>query len=378
MPNLRNSGKSQWVLSLILLWMLFLTGVGTAETVDQIINPRTAGGGWVSDMADVVDDQTENRLNEVIDRLEQETTAEIAVVTIRRTDGRTPKAFATDLFNLWGIGKSGEDNGVLVLMVVEERRIEVETGYGVEGVLPDGRVGEILDTRVVPRFRQGDVGAGLLAGVQAMADEISDGGTSLPSVDWRTWVPYGMELRHVAFILVLAALIPFGVWVMWRRGIRYCPQCRSRMRRLTEVQDDAYISSAQNLEEDLGSVNYIVWRCDDCQICEVKRVLQWGSFEDCPKCRHRTVYVKSFTLKEPSYTQTGRERIVRKCRFPTCTYESTKDKAIPTLIESSADYDSGGWFGGGSSGGGGSWGGSSGGGGFGGGSSGGGGAGRGW
>ncbi len=375
MPTLRCSGKSHWFLPLIFLLMPFLTGVSTAETLDQIVNPKTTGNGWVSDMAEVLDDKTEQRLNELIDRLERETTAEIAVVTIRRTDGRTPKEFATDLFNRWGIGKTGEDNGVLVLMVVEERRIEVETGYGVEGVLPDGKVAAILDTKVIPRFKQGDIGGGLLAGVQAMADEIPAGTTSPPSVGWRILAPFGIDLKLAALILLLAVL---SYYFVWRRQFRFCPQCRKRMRRLTEDQDDAYLSSAEKLEEQLGSVDYRVWRCDDCAILDrlaltryyFRRALGWRTsyYEKCPECRHRTVSVRSHTFLEPSYTHNGMWRIVRKCRLPTCTFGSIEERWIPMLVQSSDDSDFG-W-----SGGGGGFGGS----GFGGGSSGGGGAGRGW
>lgn len=93
---------------------MLLAGTGTSETLNAIINPKEARNAWVSDMAAVLDDDTERRLNAMLDHLEQQTIAEVAVVTIRRTDGRTPKAFATALFNRWGIGKQGKDNGILV------------------------------------------------------------------------------------------------------------------------------------------------------------------------------------------------------------------------------------------------------------------------
>ena len=69
----------------------------SGESLVEVVNPKETGNRWVSDMAAVVDDATEQRLNALINRLERETTAEIVVVTVRRTDGRTLKEFATDL-----------------------------------------------------------------------------------------------------------------------------------------------------------------------------------------------------------------------------------------------------------------------------------------
>ncbi|MGB9595845.1 MAG: TPM domain-containing protein, partial [Candidatus Poribacteria bacterium] len=155
----------------ILFFIAFcLTSFG--ETPQQVINPKQAYNKWVSDMADVISDEDELLINDLIDQLEKKTSAEIAVVTIKNAGNMTPKDFATELFNLWGIGKKGKDNGVLVLLVMDTRRIEVETGYGVEGVLTDGKVGEILDNYVIPIFKEGDFGKGILNGIQVMVKMI--------------------------------------------------------------------------------------------------------------------------------------------------------------------------------------------------------------
>jgi uncharacterized protein len=79
---------------------------------------------------------------------------------LRRTQGATPKEYATELFNRWGVGKREADNGVLLLVSLGDRRVEIETGYGMEAILPDAVAGEILDTAVVPRFRAGDIPGG--------------------------------------------------------------------------------------------------------------------------------------------------------------------------------------------------------------------------
>ena len=70
--------------------------------------------------------------------------------------------YANGLYKAWGIGKKGEDKGVLIFLTVKERKIRIETGYGVEGILPDGLVGEILDKYVVPFLKEGNYGKGSL------------------------------------------------------------------------------------------------------------------------------------------------------------------------------------------------------------------------
>ncbi len=397
----RNSVRqvSGWY-GLAFILTLLVSSAGRAEMLEEITNPRQAWNAWVSDTAGVIDQETEARLNAVIDRLENETGAEIAVVTIHSTDSRTPKAFATELFNRWRIGKEGEDNGVLVLLVMEARRVEVETGYGVEGVLSDGKVGAILDRLVIPWFKKGDFGGGLVAGVTAMAEAIAEeasigaseatgrvaprlGGTvsSVPTEPfWRD----SLLLWFLAFVLLAVSL---AYW--WRSSNRYCPRCRKRMRRLTEAQDDAYLSNSQQFEEQLGSVDYRVWRCDACQTLEFKRLVGSNAvtYDRCPECGHQTAHVQQATLLEPTYERDGVAEITRTCRFPKCGYRSTERskilRKVPPYRADNGRWGSGGRFGTGGFGrggfgrggfGGGSFGGGS----FGGGSSGGGGAGRGW
>lgn len=160
-----------FILGLFLILFPLLTH---AITVQDVPNPQQEYGGWVSDMANILSNDTENQLNQMISELEATTGAEIAVVTVLTTaPSPNPKAFTTELFNHWEIGKAGTDNGVLFLTAVEERRVEVETGYGVEGVLPDAKVGNILKTQVTPRFREGDFEGGILAGTQGLIEAIA-------------------------------------------------------------------------------------------------------------------------------------------------------------------------------------------------------------
>src|ERR687886_2171101 len=143
--------------------------VGLAIDVKDVPNPRQINGTWVTDMAGMLDEPTEAQLNSLISQLERKNGAEIAVVTVPETaPAASPKEFTTKLFNYWGIGKKGKDNGVLLLISKSDRRVEIETGYGMEAILPDAKVGNIINTQITPRFKQGDFKGGTLAGTKAL------------------------------------------------------------------------------------------------------------------------------------------------------------------------------------------------------------------
>ena len=129
--------------------------------------------GWVNDFAGVVSAEYKEKLNSLIGELEQKTSAEIAVVTITSIAPYEEKEYARLLFDNWKPGKKGKDNGVLVLLAVRERRWRIETGYGVEGILPDGLCGEIGRNYMVPYFKQGNYGQGLYQGLIKIASVVS-------------------------------------------------------------------------------------------------------------------------------------------------------------------------------------------------------------
>lgn len=160
-----------WITSFSLLIGTALPSL--AITVEEVPNPKQDGSGWVTDMADILSNNTETQLNKLISQLERENGAEIAVVTVpETTPSATPKEFTTELFNYWGIGKADEDNGVLFLVSTEDRRVEIETGYGIAKVLPDTKVGQIIDTEITPQFKQENYDDGTLAGTQALIDTL--------------------------------------------------------------------------------------------------------------------------------------------------------------------------------------------------------------
>ena len=152
-----------------------------AEPLDRIPNPRARDGTWVTDMPGKLSPETVARLNATIGEFERTNGAEMAVVVIRSLDGLPIEEAAVKLFELWGIGKKGKDNGLLLLWSTDDRRVRVEVGYGLEGVLNDGKVGAILDAYVIPRFRSGEFDEGVLAGVDALLSAAREEPLELPS-----------------------------------------------------------------------------------------------------------------------------------------------------------------------------------------------------
>ena len=126
--------------------------------------------GPVSDFANILSEATEQQLLTMIRGLEADTTAEVAVVTVQSLDGMTVEDYAHTLFTTWGIGRKQVDNGVLILVAVADRKMRIEVGYGLEGILPDGLAGEIIRKQFTPRFKEGDYDGGILAGTTRVVD----------------------------------------------------------------------------------------------------------------------------------------------------------------------------------------------------------------
>ena len=139
--------------------------------------------GRVNDYARVISPEYRQKLQALIAEIEAKTSVEIAVVTMESIAPHDEISYARLLFDNWKIGKKGKDNGILVLLAVKERRWRIEAGYGVEGILPDGKCGEIGRGYMVPLFKQGKYAEGLYGGTAAIADIISrDSGVTLDTL----------------------------------------------------------------------------------------------------------------------------------------------------------------------------------------------------
>lgn len=143
----------------------------TAFAADKYPSPRDAA---VNDFANVIDAENAAKMEALAREVLQKTGTAVVVATVPTIgENEDYNMYANGLYKAWGIGKKGEDKGVLIFLTVKERKIRIETGYGVEGILPDGRVGEILDKYVVPFLKEGNYGKGLYNAMYACSAYIA-------------------------------------------------------------------------------------------------------------------------------------------------------------------------------------------------------------
>jgi uncharacterized protein len=170
--------------------------------------------GAVNDFANVIDSANAARMEALAREVLQKTGTAVVVATVATVgENEDYNLYANGLYKAWGIGKKGEDKGVLIFLTVKERKIRIETGYGVEGILPDGLVGEILDKYVVSLLKEGNYGKALYNAMFACSTYIArDAGVQLTGSP----APYrsraraekkGVNVFGVIFLLIVAALL---------------------------------------------------------------------------------------------------------------------------------------------------------------------------
>ncbi len=146
----------------------------SAVTFSYAVNVPERPYNYVVDLAGVVENNMEMKLNRYLQELEDKTTAQLAILTIKSLEGESIEDFSlTVAHDKWKLGQKGKDNGVLLLISVEDRKYRIEVGYGLEGVLPDSLVGSIGRNYLVPYFRKGDYSKGIYTATLAIANEIA-------------------------------------------------------------------------------------------------------------------------------------------------------------------------------------------------------------
>src|SRR5690606_13567079 len=119
----------------------------------------------VVDRAEMIDQVTEASLTAKLAAFEQKSSDQLVVLTIDDLDGEAIEPFANRQFRAWGLGQAGEDNGILLVVAKNDRRMRIEVGYGLEGTLTDLHSKLIIENTMVPAFRAGDFSGGISAAV---------------------------------------------------------------------------------------------------------------------------------------------------------------------------------------------------------------------
>ncbi len=169
--------------------------------------------GYVNDFAGVLSGQASNRIEQLARQLEEKTKAQLAVVTVPSVQPDTIEQYAVKLFQSWGIGQKGEDNGVLLLVSVNDRRVRIEVGYGLEGVLTDAVTKSIIERFIIPAFREGAYPQGVEAGALAIVSLVADSyGLALTGAEQQVYQTLhkperqGINPRSIIFLIIMGVL----------------------------------------------------------------------------------------------------------------------------------------------------------------------------
>ncbi|PLV59748.1 YgcG family protein [Thermotoga sp. KOL6] len=204
-----------------ILTILVLSSVLTLFSVNL---PKPTPYKYVNDYVGVLDEGTVRKIVAVGKELEEKTTSQVVVVIIPSLSGITIEEYANLLFREWGIGQRDKNNGVLMLIAMNDRKVRIEVGYGLEGTIPDGKAGRILDEYVIPYFKNGEYSKGVYYGYLAIVNEVAkeynteiSGTEELPNKD--------SDVSGLSIIIIVLAFIilssVLGRGGYWYRGPRF-------------------------------------------------------------------------------------------------------------------------------------------------------------
>ncbi|MBF9222590.1 TPM domain-containing protein [Hymenobacter ruricola] len=145
-----------WRWLLVLLWALSALGAAA-----QSLPPRPNPPRLVNDLAGLLQPGEADALERKLVAYDDSTSSQIAVVTVPNLDGDDIADYAQKLYESWGIGRKGKNNGILILVAQQEHLARIQTGYGLEGAVPDALAKRIISNTLVPAFKQNQYGAGL-------------------------------------------------------------------------------------------------------------------------------------------------------------------------------------------------------------------------
>ena len=157
-----------------LLSIFFLASAGWSLDIPPLT-------GRVVDQAHLLSSSAISNLNTALADHESKTSNQVAVLTLTSLEGHPLEEFSHQVATAWALGKKGTDNGVLFLIAIQEKKIRIEVGYGLEGTLTDAKSSRIIRHEVVPRFRTGDFSGGVIAGTHAILATIEGTYVNAPS-----------------------------------------------------------------------------------------------------------------------------------------------------------------------------------------------------
>lgn len=394
----------------IIIVLGFLGLNARTYTVDEIPNVHLQDSmRFVSNPDGILSPATVAELDAGLKYVRRNTSAEAVIVVVDDIEGGDIDTFATELFGKWQLGKSDLDNGLLILVAKDLRRAVIRPGYGLEGVLPDITCGRILREQMFPRFREGDYNGGISAAFNTISQILNDpvnreeilsreadadfaGHNGDDDVNF--FSVYLVVVAALTFCLLIVLVIVYADSRKKNRHERYvelvklkpvylaatflglgiplisslplvillyrlrnaphrCPQCGTQMKKIDEVHDNEYLNRAQDLEEQIGSVDYDVWLCPNCGETDIEPyVNQASTYQECEQCHAHTAALRqNRIIRRPTTTREGQG--VHDYGCLNCGHVTSKPYSIaklapvvPIVIGGGGGGHSGGGFGG--------------------------------
>jgi uncharacterized protein len=174
--------------------------------------------GRVVDEAGLLSPQDIAALDQELAALEQKSTDQLAVVTLKSLQGYPIEDFGYQLGRHWGIGQKDKNNGVLLIVAPNERKVRIEVGYGLEPILTDALTRIIIENAILPQFRRGDYVAGIKAGVRDIRDVLlGDAEAVKERARKNTAAPDAMQI--ILFIFWLCIVL-YVMWAVYRASLQ--------------------------------------------------------------------------------------------------------------------------------------------------------------
>lgn len=382
---------------------------GVKLTIDQVVNPRSNAmyNPYVVDMCHAFSPSELDSITSILENIEIMSTCQVIVVALPGIEGDNEDDFAYELFNKWGIGVKGKDNGLLVLYVKDIRAIRFETGFGLEGILPDAYLSEVMHDIMFPLLKEGRVGDAFIKALDKIGSEltseeaieefmiqpqpvrytvvngicywliisvivtliiafsvfkktsVTENSTSndAKSGKGKAGSPEDVDLylaKKAQAFKFIGILLPTLFVLGWylknlRKNLRLqpqtCPQCGGKMHLLQPSEARQYYSKGDEIESKLHSADLNYWQCDDCKHIKKMTYQVLGSkYTQCPSCGTYAVSVVSNRiLTAATTTHSGTKELIHRCQC--CNHEYATTQILPKLVSGGNVSGGGGSFG---------------------------------
>ena len=238
--SLRGRVKGAGLLIAALLFVFTTTAAADTKqyTIDDVPNVRLSDARqYVTDPTAILSTAARDSINAILGRLEKSTGIETAVVMLPSIGDEDIFDFGHELFRKWGIGKKKSDNGLLILFVMDQKKVRFTTGYGIEGTMTDAMSKRIQTTLMIPRFRVGDWNGGMVSGVRAVAKTL-DGSMQAEEDS-------GEDDISTIMITLLAIVVTMLIFIYAMGSLQRCPKCKKRSA-LRKVREQHLVVKDQN------------------------------------------------------------------------------------------------------------------------------------